>query len=635
MTLPRLELQAAILAARLKGMITNELDLKFHKIYFWSDSSITLQYLHNRSRRFKVFVANRVAELHESSDLSQWFHVSGTDNPADDLTRGLPIHELHSNSRWLLGPDFLWKPEECWPIQSEIDTVGENDPEVKTINTLTIVNKFDNLKRFSSWSRLLRVVAWILRWLNKVRGQAKPPHTYLVYQDIKLARIATLKSIQLEHYGKEIEELKCGRKLHAGNHLINLNPYFDPRDSLLRVGGRLSNAKLLYAAKHQVILPSKDPLVKLLIVHEHRLNQDCGIQLLLSRLLQMFWILGVRRVAKQVLKSCLECKKRRCKPTIPVMADLPRFRLEMQCPTFYNTGVDFFGPLNTKIGRRYEKRWGSIFTCLVTRAVHLELAESLATDAFINVLERFINRRGNPKLILSDCGSNFKGADKELQRCLKELQQEKIIDFTVRHGIEWRFNPPNAPHMGGVWERMVKSVKEPLKNVVKDRSLSDLQLYTVFTEVESLVNSRPLTPVSDDINDFEALTPNHFLLGRESPNLPFNVMYKRDNCSRKRWREIQFITNHFWRRWQKEYLPKLTLRPKWTSESRNMEVGDLVMVIEDGVPRGQWRLARITKVFPGNDSRVRVAEIKSASGVYTRPVSKLCLLEESGIDSRK
>ena len=165
--------------------------------------------------------------------------------------------------------------------------------------------------------------------------------------------------------------------------------------------------------------------------------------------------------------------------------------------------------------------------------------------------------------------------------------------------------------------------------MLKDNRVTDFQLTTILTEVEGLVNSRPLTPVSDSINDFEALTPNHFLIGRANANLPFSVSFETDMCSRKRWKQVQFLVNQFWRRWKKEYLPLITTRPKWNKENKNIKTGDLVLMVEDDIHRGKWKLARVTKVFPGSDERVRVVEVKTATGVYIRPVSKLCLLEES------
>ena len=310
------------------------------------------------------------------------------------------------------------------------------------------------------------------------------------------------------------------------------------------------------------------------------------------------------------------------------MADLPDCRLAIASPCFYYTGVDYFGPLSVKVGRAHHKRWGCLFTCMTTRAVHMEVVESLDTSSFINTLQRFINRRGHPKTILSDCGSNFKGADRELKKCLVELKQDVISDFAARKDIEWRFNPPDAPHMGGAWERLVRTVKQSLKVILKERCVTDFELMTIFTEVEGIVNSRPLTAVSDDVADLEALTPNHFLIGRSNLSLSPNILYKTDVTSSKRWKHVQYMISNFWRRWRREYLSTLTERRKWVKNNKNLAVGNLVQVVDRNLPRGRWKLGRIMETFPGRDDIVRVVDVKTCDCVIRRPITNLCCLED-------
>ncbi|XP_066914820.1 uncharacterized protein [Clytia hemisphaerica] len=234
------------------------------------------------------------------------------------------------------------------------------------------------------------------------------------------------------------------------------------------------------------------------------------------------------------------------------MGHLPEDRIIVSTPTFYHTGVDYFGPILVKVLRSRVKRWGCIFTCLTTRAIHLEVAPSLESDDFINVLEHFICRRGSPKLIRSDCGTNFKGANNELKKELERMDS-KIDRSLRRQSIEWEFNPPESPHMGGVWERMVRSVKTSTQ-------CDHHGLLTILTEVEALLNSRPLTSVSDDTSDLDALTPNHFIIGRASTLLPTCITYNDNVTPRKCWKQVQSITQQFWDRWRREYLPTLTAR---------------------------------------------------------------------------
>jgi len=309
------------------------------------------------------------------------------------------------------------------------------------------------------------------------------------------------------------------------------------------------------------------------------------------------------------------------------MADLPSSRLGYQQPPFTNTGVDYFGPMLVRHGRKTEKRYGVLFTCLTTGAVHLEIAYSLDTNSCLMALRRMMAKRGKPANIWSDNGTNFVGAEKELREAVKRLDSERIGDQLSADGVQWHFNPPSSPHFGGVWERLVQSAKRALKAVAGKQCVNDETLLTFMAEVESLLNGRPLTHVSTDHRDEEALTPNHLLLGRGNPNVPSDVVNDRDLCSRKRWKHAQVMSQHFWKRWLREYLPALTERRKWTNNARNVREGDLVLVVDENSPRGCWPLARVLRVLPGDDGRVRAAEVRTKSGTYIRPVVKLCLLE--------
>lgn len=310
------------------------------------------------------------------------------------------------------------------------------------------------------------------------------------------------------------------------------------------------------------------------------------------------------------------------------MADLPESRLGYQFPPFSNTGVDYFGPIQVRHGRKTEKRYGILFTCLSTRAVHIEVAFSMDTDSCIMAIRRMIARRGKPAHLWSDCGTNFVGANRELRQALKQWNQSQIEDQLAQEGIQWHFNPPASPHFGGAWEKLVQSAKRALKAVAAKQLVTDETLLTFLAEVESLLNSRPLTHVSSDHQDEEALTPNHFLTGRANANLPVGVVSDRDLCSRKRWRHAQVMTNHFWKRWLREYVPSLTERRKWRRDAPNLAEGDVVLVVDENSPRGRWPLGRVVRALPGDDGNVRAAEVRTKSGTYVRPVAKLCLLEE-------
>ncbi|XP_066932794.1 uncharacterized protein [Clytia hemisphaerica] len=600
LTLPRLELQGAVIAVRMKETIVEEIDVHFSSIRFWTDSSLNLQYINNESKRFKVFVANRVAEIRNHSKVDQWNFIPGKINPVDIATRG-DIDDNEAIKCWFEGPDFLFKNKADWPTTS-VTPLSPDNTEIKKqtlvckLSSITPIVKFD---RFSNWKRLIRAVAWVIVLLQPKMSR-KEKGSDLSINEERAGFTKTLKIIQKETFNDDSSKELLGK-------LSKLDPYIDTNDGLMRVGGRLKRGMLPYAAKHQIILPKDHHAVRLLVRYYHEQNHHVGTEHLISLLRQQYWIIAVRSIVKRVIRSCVKCQKRRPKPGQVKMADLPVDRITVGAPTFFHTGVDFFGPIQVRVLRSKVKRWGCLFTCLVTRAVHIEVSPSLEADDFINVLDRFINRRGNPEMIRSDCGTNFKGASNELKKEIERMDQLKIAKSLQRKEIKWHFNPPEAPHMGGVWERLIQSVKITLSVILNDSAiLNDFTLQTVMTEVEAVLNSRPLTYVSNDPNDLEPLTPNHFLLGRPSSKPITSVDYEIRSAPRKKWKQVQSITNQFWDRWSKEYLATLTTRSKWRkTSSPALKEGDLVMMLEKNLVRSQWTLGRIKEVFKSSDGEVR------------------------------
>lgn len=393
---------------------------------------------------------------------------------------------------------------------------------------------------------------------------------------------------------------------------------------MLRADGRISAATVSTSVKNPVILPDRDPLSILVIREVHTSCAHAGIEHTLNELRRCFWIPKARSLVKHVLRKCVYCAKRRAHSEIPRMADLPADRFDQTRPLNI-IGIDYFGPLEVKRLRTTEKRYVLLITCMSIRAVHLEVSHKLDTDSFLMALRRFCARRGVPSKIYSDNGTNLVGGENELRRSIQEWNQSQIADSLSQKQIEWHFIPPSAPHMGGTWERLVSTVKRSLRVVVGKLKLTDEVLQTFLTEVEFLVNSRPLTYVSSDIKDVEALTPNHFLLGPVGSNFAPGLFTHNDVIRRKQWRQAQALTDQLWCRWTREYFPTMLKRPKWCSEVKEVTEGDVVIMLEDNLPRGHWPLARVMRTFPGKDGRVRVAQVKTAGGsMYTRPVSKLC-----------
>ncbi len=378
---------------------------------------------------------------------------------------------------------------------------------------------------------------------------------------------------------------------------------------------------------HPVILPSKHHVIALIVVHYHLLVGHSGAGMTWSALREKFWILRGGASVRHIIGKCFYCKKRNAGRGQQFMGELPAVRVTPDKPPFTYVGVDYFGPLMVKQGRSHVKRYGCIFTCLVVRAVHIEVAHSLDTDSFLNALRRFVSRRGSPETILSDNGTNFVGGKRELHESLAEVNQDKVSQVLHQRGIAWKFNPPTGSHFGGAWERMIRSVHKILKSLLGEQVVSDEVLLTFMAEVEAILNARPLTRLSLDPLNKEPLTPNYLLLLKGNPTLPPGLFVKQDWYGRRRWRQMQYLADQFWKRWKLEYLPLLQVRQKWTVPQRNFSVNDLVLVVDDTAPRGQWPLGLVTTVYPDKDGRVRQVEVKFRGKVLKRPIVKLCLLE--------
>ena len=343
-----------------------------------------------------------------------------------------------------------------------------------------------------------------------------------------------------------------------------------------------------------------------------------------------YWILGGRRLAKDLTKNCVICRKAHQPPHSTLMGNLPEDRVKIHSPPFTVTGVDLFGPFLLKYGRnKSSKAWGAIFTCATSRAVHLEIVESASAETFLQALRRFASHHGWPETIISDNGGSFVGAEMELRKLFIE-GKKRLADFAVLHKIRWKFITPLSPHQGGMYESLIKVTKRALRMSTGEQILSWNEMATIFAEVKSIVNSRPLTYMSDDPNDLRPLTPNHLLLGRASADIPHGP-YEDTKNTHKRFQYVQTIVNNFWTRFIAEYIPKLiaTGRSKWQEMKYQVKKNDIVLIVENNVPRGKWNLGRVLEVFPGKDGVVRNLRLKTQNGELKRSIQKCCILLEA------
>ena len=480
-----------------------------------------------------------------------------------------------------------------------------------------------------------RITAWIFRFISNCQKHASQGKDLfpLSIQELLEAERYWIKIIQRTYFSEEIECLSQQISLNPSSPLLPLHPFVDSA-GLLRVGGRQRLSKTAYESKHPAILSGKHPLTRIIIYTEHLRLLHAGPTLLSASLSQRYHILGGRSVIRSTARGCVTCRRQAVKPRPQKLGQLPIERVTPG-PVFGKVGVDYAGPVLIKYGYVRKptiiKTYICVFVSLTVKAVHLELVSDLSSDAFIASLRRFISRRGIPSLIWSDHGTNFVGAARELKELYHFLQdhttQYSIMDFLTTKNITWKFIPQHAPHFGGLWEAAVKSLKTHLRKVVGDVKLTFEEMTTLLTQIEACLNSRPLVPLPGDDDGVEALTPGHFLIGQPLQALPdLSFTHLESLSSLRRWRLCQVLLLHFWKRWPTEYIAHLGRFTKWRYPQRNIAVGDIVLIREDSPLPTKWPLARVTRVFPGKDDLVRVATIKTATGFYTRPVSKLALL---------
>ena len=633
LTIPRLELQAATLATKMDRSLKKELGIALEPSQFWTDSTTVLRYISNEEKRFQTFVANRVAEIRGRTEVQDWHYVPTAQNPADDASRG-SLPQEWCKERWLTGPAFLQDPPELWPASPLLETVEDEDPEVKAAPVcLAAAEEGEDplerlLRYFSDWTRMRKAVARLLLCRDALLRRGTCTRA-LTPQDLERAERAIIRHVQLSAFPDEMRALEEGRKLPAKSRLKPHTPKLT--DGLMVSAGRLKHSSLPECAVCPFLLPASHPVATVIARHHHIRTGHAGRDFTLAETRQRFWILRARHMIQRMIGKCVTCRRRAAQANTQQMADLPEDRVAPGGPAFVDVGVDYFGPFYTTRGRARLRRYGCIFTCLSSRAVHLEMAHDLTTSSFINCLTRFISRRGKPTKIRADNGTNFTGAERELREAVEGLDQDAISRDLLSQEIEWDFNPPHASHMGGVWERQIRSVRRVMAGLAGQDRFTDETLHTLMVAVEGILNNRPLVPVTEDPQSLEALTPNQLLMVRNNRG-PAGEFNRPD--LRRRWRMVQYWANIFWQRWLREYLPTLRRRTKWMDPERNVTVGDLVLVIDYTAPRDDWKLGRVVETLPGDDGLVRRARVFTGNRELLRPISRLCVLEEVANEAR-
>lgn len=624
-TVPRLELCAALLLARWMSRIKKILEQKVSVVHMfaWTDSQIVLSWLVNPHELFKVFVSNRVHQVHQLLPQCSWGYVRSAKNPADCASRGMLPSELLLHSLYWSGPDFLLQPHEEWDVTSSPLPVNML-PEVKSISLAVEINGgAEWYSRFSNFTRMLRVVAWIRRFTGRCQKKFYS-HEFLSRTELDESLVIIVRLAQCQSFAELQMTLRRGHTPHR--IFARLRPFLD-QDGVVRINGRLGNSELPETQKHPILLAKDSHLSHLIVRHWHLVTCHSGPRVITSLIGRQFWIMSVRVVIRKVLSLCTICVRSIAQSPHPLMADLPSSRVKA-CRPFSRVGVDYAGPLQMREcrlrkARRY-KVYIAVFVCMTVKAVHLEVVLDLTTDAFLAAFDRFVARRGLPSDIYSDCGTNFVGAAKQLRNLINHPDNHNQISAHTQ--CTWHFNPPSAPHFGGLWEAAVRSAKTLLVRVMGCHNPTLEEMSTVLCRIEAVLNSRPLTPMTTSPLDLDYLTPGHFLIGQPLLAVPDVHIPEGHATLVHRWKLLHQCHQSFWRRWSNEYLCSLQTRNKWTSQGTNLNVGDMVVVKDHKGPPTSWLLGRITSLAPGKDGVVRVVKVLTSQGEFTRPTVKLVLL---------
>ena len=655
---PRLELVGALKAVELMKAILKSVPegMELEPV-LWTDSMCFWKQIHNPAGMYKAFVANRLSKIHKDTNPEQWRFVDGEKNPADLCSRGIKANEKAKWEIYLNGPDFLRQDEKSWegmmkakPIaKASIAAVSAEEGK----GTLTEQEGrelwvWEVVSRVSDWQSKI----WLMVRLRKMAATLRVKATWRAGRSRtkELERIGKLRwslffecekevmrAIQAKHFLEERREVakkgvispdQEGELSKRSSPLTAHNPFLD-KDGLLKVGSRLVHAQIKEEQRFPVLLPKDDENVKSLIRHLHRQERHAGPKHVLCQLRRKVWILKGLQATKKVINACVHCQKMNKKPCEQKMAPLPAERVSTTAP-FYHTGVDLMGPFRTKMnGRALHKVWVAVFTCFETRSVHAECVFKLDADSMINAIIRFNARRPGLARMYSDRGTNFTAANSILSKELKEINGAAEASL-AKKGIIWEFNPPNAPHRGGVWERVVGMFKKHLGKVASGDALQYDVFNTFIAEVEGILNRRPLTQISTDSKDVEALTPNH-ILAPASVELTqerlVDVIDDKGENVRASWRKAVARINGFWKAFKSDYLQLLHQRQKWKDSRMNLKKGDLVIIVDETTSRDAWRLGRIENVHESGQ-HVRKVDIKRGDGrLITRDRTKVVRLE--------
>jgi len=645
-TVPKAELCGALLLAKLLRHVADLLELPLAATYAWTDSEIVLFWLPKAPPDLNKFVANRVVAIQDLISPGRWRHVATQDNPADLASRGTRATTLINSSLWWHGPGWLAEHPDAWPAPFHITpsvpvhtvTVCNAEPDPPSVSDF--VSYIASI--CSPFPRLVRVMCYVSRFVSRCRRASSPTTGPLTVDELSHAKNQLFTLSQRFSFPRIFQALQLKSAPPSGHPLHHYHLSMST-DGYVEVVSRVRNPHSPSEPRKLIPLSVNSPLTKLLLISLHRSHGHPGTSTLSAIISCSYLVIGIRNFLRQVSRQCVICQKVLARPLKHTMGMLPAVRTTPS-PPFSNVGVDFAGPMTLRVGYTrkplYLKAYVAVFVCMATKAVHLELCERLTTEDFLAALRRFSARRGCPASLYTDNGSNFVGAAEEL-RSIKELTgsrkfKDALAEHCARTDIRWHFIPPRAPHFGGLWEAAVKAMKMGLRKVAAPHPLTWPELETLLTEVESVLNSRPMVAVkAGDLEEGNLLTSGHFLIGRPLRAPPSKNPPSGKLSLLKRWDLTQRLNTDLWKHWLAAYIASCSSRAKWLRPGRDLRVGQIVLVKDESLHSRSWPIALITELHPGDDGIARVATLSRHGKEFRRPVVRLVPLVTDSEEEEK
>jgi len=581
-----------------------------------------------------------VGEIRRTTETTQWHHVPTDQNPADVATRFITSDELRDNRLWWDGPEFL-RTRNPYPKFSPSGISKEVEDEMKTEDVMytsettiedpiiKLVERHSTGRLSNGYEKVIGILTQVVRFLRKLKKL-----TSNLASCRNFAIKTLIKKSQARSFHDEIRKLNNKQLLTAQSPVSRTNPFVD-KEGILRSSTRLGEL-VNYQTSNPIVLEISCPIAKMIVENSHmKYLHTVGLNAMLANITKQYKIMGMGKYIRWLKRNCAVCQRHVAKPKPQLMGNLKK-ELKEERP-FAETGIDYAGPFSVKVGRGKVRKqmFVLVLTCLTTRAVHFEVCEDQKTSSVLNALTRFADIRGAPTVIRSDNQTSFVAARKELQ-LVSEAEVEAIqgdlqrkLDKTVR----WEFIPPRAPHFGGSWEIMVKAMKRAVKVITDGTDVNEDQFRTAVSQAASLLNSRPLSREFIDEKEI-ILTPNSFLIGRFSTNLTEREIEPNISKLGAKYKEVLKIGHSVWKQFQKELLPELAPRAKWHKIFPNLKSGDVVLVIEEGTPRGQWKTAIVESLKISSDGKARSATIRMNGKSFDRPIINLFPLFDQGLRSK-